>query len=311
MVDNEIRRGAVFAVAAFTFWGFTPLYYKLLGSVGSLEVLAHRILWTVVFGCLVLQLRRGWSRLRVALKSRRTLLTLLVSSVLVSTNWLIFIYAVQTDRVLDASLGYYINPLVNVLLGIVILGERMSVARVIAVILAATGTLVLAAGHEGSPWIALCLAFSFGFYGLLRKQLKVPVVGALVVETGYLLPVTLAFLTWLAAQGGAAMPAQGVTISLLLVAGGPVTMLPLLWFTHAARRLPLSVVGLFQYIGPTLSFLLAVFVFEESFTRIHAVTFGCIWTGLAISTLDTLARARRVEALRRRTAIADGSVRAE
>lgn len=311
MLDYETRRGAVLAVAAFTFWGFTPLYYKLLDSVGAVEVLAHRILWTVVFGCLVIQFRRGWVRLGDALRRPRTLPTLLASSILVSGNWLIFIYAVQTDRVLDASLGYYINPLVNVLLGVVILGERMSIARGVAVALAATGTVVLATSHEGFPWIALSLAFSFGFYGLLRKQLDVPVVGGLVVETGFLLPATAVFLGWLTASGEAAMPSRGPAISLLLMAGGPVTMLPLLWFTQAARRLPLSVIGLFQYIGPTLSFLLAVFVFGESFTGIHAITFGCIWTGLVISTLDSLARARKLEALRPETAAADGSGRAE
>ncbi|MGD8746372.1 MAG: EamA family transporter RarD [Gammaproteobacteria bacterium] len=311
MAENETRRGAALAVAAFTFWGFTPLYYKLLDSVGAIEVLAHRILWTVIFGCLVIQFRRGWLRLRDALRQPGTPLTLMASSILVSANWLIFIYAVQTDRVLDASLGYYINPLVNVLLGVVILGERMSIARGIAVALAATGTLVLATSHEGFPWIALSLAFSFGFYGLLRKQLDVPVVGGLVVETGYLLPVTAVFLGWLTASGDAAMPSQGTAISLLLMAGGPVTMLPLLWFTQAARRLPLSVIGLFQYIGPSLSFLLAVFVFDESFTRVHAVTFGCIWTGLVISTIDSLARARKIEALRREMVVADGSGRAE
>ncbi|KPK60165.1 MAG: hypothetical protein AMJ59_07725 [Gammaproteobacteria bacterium SG8_31] len=311
MPHREIRRGAVFAVAAFTFWGFAPLYYKLLDSVGSLEVLAHRILWTVVMGCLVVQIRGGWGRLVPALRSRRTMVTLLASSLLVSTNWLIFIYAVQTDRVLDASLGYYINPLVNVLLGIVFLGERMSPARVAAVALATVGTVTLAASHQGAPWIALCLAFSFGFYGLLRKQLQVPVVGALVVETGYLLPPALGLLIWLAMDGRAAVPFQGVGIGLLLVAAGPITMLPLLWFTQAARRLPLNVVGLFQYIGPTLSFLLAVFLFGEAFTRVHAVTFGCIWSGLILSTLDSVIRSRRVERLRQPARATDGAGPAE
>jgi len=311
MFDQESRRGAVFAVAAFTFWGVTPLYYKLLTSVGPLEILAHRIFWTVVMGCLVLQARRDWRRMIPVLTSVGTMATLLVSSLLVSTNWLVYIYAIQTDRVLDASLGYYINPLVNVLLGMLFLRERMSVARAIAVALAAVGTLTLAVSHHGSPWIALCLGFSFGFYGLLRKQLHVPVVGALVIETGYLLPAAAGLLVWLTAAGTAAVPYQGPTIGLLLVAAGPVTMLPLLWFTKAARLLPLNVIGLFQYIGPSLSFLLAVFLFDEPFTRTHAITFGCIWAGLVLSSFDGLLRARRTERLLREAGRTDAGATQE
>jgi len=299
MFDRETRRGALFAAAAFTFWGITPLYYKVLGTVGPVEVLAHRIFWTVVAGCVVLQLRRDWRRMPAVLTSRRTMLTLLVSSLLISTNWLVYIYAIQSERVLDASLGYYINPLVNVFLGMVFLRERMSTARAIAVALAAIGTLALAVSRQGSPWIALCLGFSFGFYGLLRKRLNVPVVGALVVETMYLLPAATILLVWLIIEGTAALPYQGVATSLLLVAAGPVTMLPLLWFTKAARCLPLSVVGLFQYIAPSLSFLLAVFLFGERFTRTHAVTFGCIWAALALSSVDSLLRAHRAERMLR------------
>jgi chloramphenicol-sensitive protein RarD len=297
MFDQETRRGAVFATAAFTFWGVTPLYYKLLLSVGPLEVLAHRIFWTVIMGCLVLQVRRDWRRMMPVVRSRRTMITLLASSLLVSTNWLVYIYAIQTDRVLDASLGYYINPLVNVLLGMVFLRERMSVARAIAVALAAIGTLTLAISNQGTPWIALCLGFSFGFYGLLRKRLHVPVVGALVIETVYLLPPAMMLLVWKFAAGTAALPYQGLSIGLLLVAAGPVTMLPLLWFTMAARRLPLSVIGLFQYIGPSISFLLAVFLFGEPFSRVQAITFGCIWAGLAVSSVDGMMRAHRTERL--------------
>lgn len=299
MFDRETRRGAAFATGAFTFWGITPLYYKLLGSVGPVEVLAHRIFWTVVVGCIVLQLRHDWRRMLIVVTSRRTMATLLISSLLISINWLVYIYAIQTNRVLDASLGYYINPLVNVLLGMVFLRERMTTARAVAVAFATIGTLTLALSRQGSPWIALCLGFSFGFYGLLRKQLQVPVVGALVVETIYLLPAALIVLVWLVSAGTAAFPYQGVATSLLLVAAGPITMLPLLWFTMGARRLPLSVIGLFQYIAPSLSFLLAVFFFGEPFTRTHAITFACIWAALALSSFDGLLRARRTERLLR------------
>jgi chloramphenicol-sensitive protein RarD len=298
MFEREVRRGAAYAVAAFSFWGITPLYYKLLSSVGSAEILAHRIVWTVFFGVLLLSLTRRWPQLLHALRSTRMKATLLLSSLLVSTNWLVYIYAVQTERILDASLGYYINPLVNVLLGVTILGERMSPARALAVVLAAAGTLNLAVGTDGLPWIALTLGFSFGFYGLVRKRADVPALGALVVETGYVLPLALGALLWLASRGQGAFLSGDRPLDWLLLAAGPVTMLPLIWFTMAARRLPLNVVGLFQYIGPTLSLLLAVFLFDEPFTTTHAVTFFLIWAALGLSTVDTFTRARRQERLK-------------
>ncbi|UCC13896.1 MAG: EamA family transporter RarD [Gammaproteobacteria bacterium] len=294
-MDSEIRRGAVFAVAAFAFWGFTPLYYKLLGAVAPMDILAHRIVWTVMMGVLILWARRDWQRLVALARCRGTMLILLASSLLISLNWFVYIYAVTSDRLLDASLGYYINPLVNVLLGVTFLQERMSAARALSVVLAALGTLNLAIGLGSMPWIALSLGFSFGFYGLLRKRLDVPVVGALVIETGLLLLPAMAVLGWLHRTGGGAFLELGWDVSLLLIAGGPVTMLPLVWFTKAARRLPLNVVGLFQYLGPTITFLLAVIVFEEPFTKTHAVTFSLIWSGLLISTVDSLTRARRIE----------------
>jgi chloramphenicol-sensitive protein RarD len=298
MFERDVRHGAAYAIAAFGFWGVTPLYYKMLHAVGSAEILAHRVVWTLFFGILVLSLTRGWTRLREALRKPGMPGTLLLTSLLISTNWLVYIYAIQTDRVLDASLGYYINPLVNVLLGVLILGERMSPTRALAVVLAAAGTLNLALGQDGWPWIALILGFSFGFFGLLRKRTDIPSLGALVVETGYVFPIAFAALVWLGWEEQGAFLNQGGTLDLLLVIAGPVTMFPLICFTMAAQRLPLNVVGLFQYIGPTLSLLLAVFLFGEAFTRTHAVTFSLIWTALVLSTVDGLVRARRVERLR-------------
>ncbi|MGB5209205.1 MAG: EamA family transporter RarD [Gammaproteobacteria bacterium] len=291
------RAGAGYALAAFGFWGFVPIYYKLLDGVLPADVLAHRIIWTVVIGALILTLRGDWPRLLPVVRCRRTLATLLLTALLVSTNWLVFIYAVDTDRVLDSSLGYYINPLVNVLLGMTVLGERLNRARVVAVVLAAAGTLNLALSIGRVPWIALTLAFSFGLYGLLRKRTDVPVLGGLFVETAFLFPLALAATVWLGMRGQGAFTALGPGIDLLLIAGGPVTMLPLIWFTQAARRLPLTILGLFQYLGPTLTFLLAVFVYGEAFTPAHAVTFGCIWTGLAIFSVDSFRQARRVRRL--------------
>lgn len=309
MFEREVRQGAAYAIAAFSFWGVTPLYYKLLSSVGSAEILAHRIVWTVFFGILLLSLTRRWPQLLGALRPARMKATLLLSSLLVSTNWLVYIYAIQTERILDASLGYYINPLVNVLLGVTILGERMSSARALAVALAAAGTLNLAIGTDGLPWIALTLGFSFGFYGLVRKRADVPALGALVVETGYVFPLALGGLIWLGSSGHGAFLSGDRLQDWLLLAAGPVTMLPLIWFTMAARRLPLNAVGLFQYIGPTLSLLLAVFFFHEPFTTTHAVTFSLIWAALALSTVDTFTRARRQERLKSSDDVPDADPR--
>lgn len=293
----RFRSGAGYALAAFGFWGVVPVYYKWLDGVLPADVLAHRIVWTVAMGALLLAWRRDWKRLAPVIRSPRMLATLFLTAILVSTNWLVFIYAVATDRVLDSSLGYYINPLVNVLFGMAVLGERLNRARVAAVLLAAIGTVNLAVSMGRLPWIALVLAFSFGLYGLLRKRTDVPVLGGLFIETAFLFPVALGAILWLGSNGHGAFLAGGPKTSLLLVAAGPVTMLPLLWFTQAARRLPLTVLGLFQYLGPTLSFLLAVFVYGEPFTGAHAITFACIWAGLAVFTVDTFRQSRRIRRL--------------
>jgi len=291
------RAGAGYALAAFGFWGFVPIYYKMLDGVLPADVLAHRIVWTVVIGAVFLTARRDWPRLLPVIRCGRTLATLLLTALLVSTNWLVFIYAVDTDRVLDSSLGYYINPLVNVLLGMTVLGERLNRARIVAVLLAAAGTLNLALSIGRLPWIALTLGFSFGLYGLLRKRTDVPVLGGLFIETAFLFPLAVGVIVWLGAHGQGAFLSRGPDLDLLLIAAGPVTMLPLLWFTQAARRLPLTILGLFQYLGPTLSFLLAVFVYDEPFTRAHAITFGCIWTGLAIFSADSFRQAQKIRRL--------------
>ena len=283
----ERRAGSLYAVAAFGFWGLTPIYYKLLPDVPPLEVLAHRIVWSVVFGALFVSLSRNWAEVRSALGHGPTVRALALRALLVSTNWLIYIYAIANDQVMSTSLGYYINPLVNVLLGMLFLGERMGRGRALAVALAATGTASLALEVGGLPWISLSLAFSFGFYGLIRKRLGLPALAALFVETLLIAPFALLVLGWYGAQG---VPAFGADLrtSLLLVLAGPVTLLPLLWFAEAARRLPLITIGFFQYLGPTLTFLLATLVYDEAFTTAWAITFAAIWSALVVFTLDSL-----------------------
>jgi chloramphenicol-sensitive protein RarD len=301
-VPAERRAGSLFAIAAFGFWGLTPIYYKLLPHVPPVEVLAHRVVWSVVFGALFVSLTSAWPAVRSALANPPTLRALALTAALVSTNWLIYIYAVVNDQVMATSLGYYINPLVNVLLGMLFLGERLGRGRAVAVALAALGTASLAFELGGLPWISLTLAFSFGFYGLIRKRLGLPALAALFVETLLVAPLALLALGWFGLQGSSSFGSDTRT-TLLLVLAGPVTLLPLLWFAEAARRLPLITVGFFQYLAPTLTFLLAVLVYGEAFTTAWAVTFVLIWSGLAVFTIDSL---RTREQLRRRARAGEG-----
>jgi chloramphenicol-sensitive protein RarD len=297
-VASERHAGSLYAIAAFGFWGLTPIYYKLMPDVPPVEVLAHRIVWSVIFGAVFVTLLGAWPAVRSALGNARTVRALALTAVLVSTNWLIYIYAIVTDQVMSTSLGYYINPLVNVLLGMLFLGERLGSGRTLAVALAAIGTASLAFEIGGLPWISLTLAFSFGFYGLIRKRLGLPSMAALFVETLLIAPLALAALGWYAWEGESTF-GRDTSTTLLLVLAGPVTLLPLLWFAEAARRLPLITVGFFQYLGPTLTFLLAVLVYGEAFTAAWAITFVLIWSALAVFTLDSLRTGQKLRRIAR------------
>ena len=292
---QTLGSGIAFAVAAYGFWGFNPIYFKAVAEVPTLEVVAHRTLWTVLLLALLLTLSRRWPAVAEAIKDRRTLLLLGFSTLVISANWLIYIWAIYVERVLETSLGYYINPLVSVLLGVVVLGERLAPLQALAVALAVVGVLNLAIGAGGLPWVAISLALTFGLYGLIRKTARVGAAEGLLVETSLILPFALGYLIYLAAVGAGSFAVVDLETDLLLIASGPVTMLPLVWFAAAARRLPLSLVGFFQYIAPTGHFLLAVFVFGEPFTRTHLITFLLIWTAVALFVWETLRAARSAE----------------
>lgn len=290
------RAGGIYATAAFGFWGLTPIYYKLLPGVPPFEVLCHRVVWSVVFGAIFLAAMGAWAPVREAFRRPGLLGTLALTAALVSVNWLVYIYAIANDQVIATSLGYYINPLVNVLLGMLFLGERLSRGRIFAVALAVAGTGSLAVNLGGLPWIALTLAFSFGIYGLIRKRLGLAAMPALFVETLLVLPFALAGLAWLASRGESAFTERGTATALLLVLAGPVTLLPLWWFAEAARRLPYVVVGFFQYLAPSTTFLLAVLVYGEPLTPAWAVAFALIWAALAVFTFDGLQTRARLRA---------------
>ncbi len=280
--DPARLQGLAYGVAAYGFWGVFPVYLKAVARVPVLEILCHRIVWALAF-LLALAWREGQlGEVRTALGQRRTLLVLVTTTVLIALNWGVYIFSVSHDRLLESSLGYYINPLVNVLLGVLLLHEILPPLVRVAVGTAALGVLGLGLHLGRPPWISLTVAFSFAFYGLLRKIAPVgPLVG-LTVETLLLLPLAGGYLVVRVAQGQAAFLAGHPALDLLLLMAGPVTAIPLLWFAAAARRLPLSTLGFLQYISPTLQFLLAVAVYGEAFDRGKLLAFATIWTALAL-----------------------------
>lgn len=292
--QNGLDRGGVIAaLAAFVFWGLVPIYYKGLQTVGAWEVLGHRVLWSVPVLLAFMAIRDGrqfWSRLRLPLS---TVAWLFVSGLVLSVNWVVFVWAVANDNVLDTSLGYFVTPLVNVLLGYLVLKERLTTTQVVAVMLAAAGTVFLAWFLGRPPWIAVTLAISFGIYGLLRKRLDVGPMLGLLWETILVFFPALAYLLWLSGQSGQQFMNVSITIDMLLVGSSLATVLPLIWFNMAAQKLSLSILGFFQYLAPSISFLLAVFLYDEQFTVGHAVAFTCIWLGLALVSIEPFRRARK------------------
>lgn len=286
--QRGVRLGVLCGLGAFAWWGLVPIYFKSVSAVQPMEVLAHRVIWSVVLLVILMLAQQQWRSAIALLRSRRTLLTLVVTTALIATNWFIFIWAVANEYILQASLGYFINPLVNVALGFAFLGERLTRWQTASVALAASGVGYLTVAYGSFPWIALVLAFSFGFYGLLRKTAPVGSLVGLTVETALLLPAALGYLIWLTARQEAAFAAGSCQLNLLLPLAGVITAVPLIWFAVAARRLRLATLGFLQYLAPTGHFLLAVLAYKEPFTVEHLISFTCIWTALAVYSLDTV-----------------------
>lgn len=282
--------GLLAGIAAYGSWGVIPIYFKAVSAAPPLELLAHRVVWALVLLVVLLKRQGRLAEFHAALRPGRTLAMLAASTVLIAVNWLVYIWAVVGDRVLEGSLGYFINPLVNVVLGVLVLKEKLERPVMVAVAVAALGVawLTLSVGHP--PWVSLTLAASFGSYGLLRKLAPVGAVVGLAVETLLLLPLALGYLAWAHGRGSLTFLAGDLGLDTLLVLAGPATAIPLLLFTAAARRLPLSTLGFIQYLSPTLQFLLAVFLWGEPLGRERAVAFGCIWAGLLIFTVHSLRR---------------------
>jgi chloramphenicol-sensitive protein RarD len=288
--SREERSALIAGFAAFGTWGLIPVYWKLLKSVSAPEILAHRCLWTTIFLVLLLTWQGRWPELREAASSRRTLLYCFASGLALSTNWLFFIWAVNVNRVIETSLGYFMTPLVNVLFGAIFLRERLSRWQLFSVLLALVGVLNLTLGYGKFPWVAVVLCLSFGIYGLLRKKSGTRAIPGLFLETALLTPIALLYLLNLTRGNGVIFGPAHWTFALLLVSTGVVTGLPLVWFGHAARHLRMTTVGFLQYLAPSGSFLLGVFLYREPFTHNHLITFSLIWAALAIFTAEALHR---------------------
>ena len=288
--NSESRSALLAGVAAFGFWGIVPIYWKLLRALPAGEILAHRFVWTSVFLVALLTWQRRWPELMESVRSPRALGWCFASGIAISINWLLFIWAVNVGRVLETSLGYFMTPLVNVLFGAIFLRERLTRTQFVSVLFACAGVLNLTLGYGKFPWLALVICTSWGFYGLLRKVSAVRPIPGLFLETTLLAPFAVAFLVFVQESGAGAFRSDRPALAILLASTGLVTGLPLVWFGHAARHLRLTTIGFLQYLAPTGSFLLGVFLYHEPFTRGHLVTFALIWTGLAIFTVDAVRR---------------------
>jgi chloramphenicol-sensitive protein RarD len=288
VTDRRATLGVLSSAGAFFIWGMVPLYFRTLQGVSAFEIIAHRVLWSLLFLLLLLAVGRGFAQVRATLAQPRLVARLALTAALVTSNWLTFVWAVNAGRILETSLGYFITPQVNVLLGFLFLHERLRRPQWLAVLLAVAGVANQIWMLGQLPWISLVLALTFGSYGLFRKQIPVDAVTGLLVETLVAAPVALAFLVYLARTGGLGFAHQGGVVDALLAGLGVVTAVPLLLFAAGARRLRLATVGFLQYLAPTMTFLLAVLIYGEPLGPGRALTFLLIWAGIIVYAADSL-----------------------
>ena len=289
---EERRPGVLFGLAAYSIWGLFPLYFPLLRPSGGLEIVAHRVLWSLLFIALLLTVVRRWSHVRALLTDRRRLLVLAGAAVLIAVNWLVFVYGVNSGHVVETSLGYFINPLMSVLLGVVVFGERLRSLQWVAVGIAAVAVAVLTVDYGRPPWIALSLALTFALYGLMKKIVRVEAAPGLFVETLLVAVPAIVVLALLHADGTARFADAGAGHAALLVGSGIATAIPLLLFAAAARRIPLSTIGLLQYLTPLMQLAIGVFVYDEPMPPARLAGFAIVWVALAVFTADMLRHAR-------------------
>lgn len=282
----ERSLGIWYAIAAYTAWGILPLYWKALKVVPAIEILANRLLWSCIFVVGIIFFTKGWQDIVKAVSVKRNRILVSLCSLLISVNWFTYIWAVNAGRVVETSMGYYINPLISVLLAVLVLKERLTLWQTISLILAFVGVSIMALSYGKIPWVALTLAVSFGFYGLFKKMAHLSAITSLALETMLIAPIALVYLSAKGVQGTGAFGTVSLSITLLLVLSGVVTAVPLLWFAQGTRRIPLSTMGFIQYLSPTITLFLGVFVYKEPFTHVHAVSFSFIWSALALYSIS-------------------------
>jgi chloramphenicol-sensitive protein RarD len=288
-----MNSGILAAIGAYVLWGLLPMYWKSMQTVPPFEVLCHRTVWSLLFLLLPLIWSKRWQRLRQASRSPVTLITFLITSSMLGLNWFVYIWAVNAGHILDASLGYFVNPLISVLLGTIFLKERLRPWQWVAIGIAVCGVVFVTLGYGAFPWIALTLALTFGFYGLLRKTASLEALEGLALETAVLSVPALAYLVTLELTGAASFGHTATTTDVLLAFTGIATALPLLLFGYAARKVTLATVGVLQYITPTLQFLLGVWVYGETFTTTRMIGFGTVWIALILYSLEGVIERRR------------------
>ncbi|NHN33418.1 EamA family transporter RarD [Paenibacillus agricola] len=280
-----MKQGIIYAVFSYLTWGLLPLYWRIFTAMPAWEILAHRIVWSFVFVAILVTFAKQWKQLKGVVANRRSRIAVVLCSLLISLNWLLFIWAVNNHQVLETSLGYYMNPLISVLLAVVFLKERLSPGQWFSILLAGSGVLIMAIQYGHIPWIAIALAVSFALYGLAKKAAKLDILLGLTWETIVVLPISLGYLLYIQAQGTSTFTDLSGTSVVLLMLSGVATALPLFWFAKATKLLPLSLVGFIQYIAPTTSLLLAIFLFNEPFTQWQLISFSLIWLSLIVYTL--------------------------
>jgi len=291
--------GGIGAASGYAFWGLTVIFYKQLTHVPPYEVLAHRTLWSVVLTVGLIFLFKRRAAFFTALTNKRLLLTLTATSLIIGTNWFVFIYSINEERVLETSLGYYINPLISVLIGVAFLSEKLTRPQIAAVVLAAIGVIIMTIDFGAVPWISLFLAVTFAIYGYLRKITNVDPLEGLSIEVIILLPFAIGYLVFMESTQGTALIHEGGWTVFLLILAGPMTVIPLFLFNYGAQRIRLATLGLMQYLAPTVQLIIAVWMYGEALTDTHLVTFGLIWAGLALFSWDTWRRERELRRVAR------------
>lgn len=296
---NTYKQGLLYTASSYLLWGILPLYWKLVGDVGSEEILAHRIFWSFLFMLIILSINSEWKQMintyKKIIQKPVILVTLILSSSLISINWFVYIWSVNNNQMIEASLGYYINPLISVLLGMIFFKEKLNLLQKISFVIAAIGVLYMTLNYGKVPFVALTLALSFGLYGLTKKMTKLSSAIGLTFETMVVTPIALFYLTFLAQKGDLLFFDVDLSTKLLLIGAGAATAVPLLLFATGAKRIPLFMVGILQYIAPTITLIIGVVIYNEKFTHIEVLTFTCIWTALLIFTLSHSKYVKKIE----------------